>query len=107
MRLAIAQLNPTIGDLEANARRIADAAGRAAAQGADLLAVPNRATSASPPRDLSPHAGFVGPGEAAARHAAAQAPASLTIIIGSPRRLPGGGIANALFVFRAGQLLAT
>ncbi len=106
MRLALAQLNPTIGDLDANAARIASVATRAAADGVDLLAVPELAICGYPPKDLVLHDGFVEACEVAALGAAADAPAGLTLVIGSPRRLPGGGIANAVLVFRDGRRIA-
>ena len=106
MRLALAQLNPTIGDLEANARRIADAAARAGAERADLLVVPELAICGYPPKDLLLHAGFVEACEGAARRAAADAPDAITLVIGSPRRLAGGAIGNSLLVFRGGRQIA-
>ncbi|GIW72141.1 MAG: NAD+ synthase [Planctomycetota bacterium] len=52
MRVALAQLNPTVGDFAGNVERIARAyeAGRAA--GADLVAAPELAVCGYPPKDL-------------------------------------------------------
>jgi NAD+ synthase (glutamine-hydrolysing) len=52
MKVAIAQLNQVVGDLEGNVRRIARAANRAAASGADILLTPELAISGYPPEDL-------------------------------------------------------
>jgi NAD+ synthase (glutamine-hydrolysing) len=40
MRIAIAQLNPIVGDIEGNAQRILEAAQTAFNQGAELLLTP-------------------------------------------------------------------
>ena len=52
LKIAIAQLNATVGDLAGNAARIVDFAARAKAQGADLLLTPELALCGYPPEDL-------------------------------------------------------
>ena len=52
MRLALAQINPTVGDLDGNAQRIVDYATRASEQDADLAVFPELALCGYPPRDL-------------------------------------------------------
>ncbi|MFM7648209.1 MAG: NAD+ synthase [Cyanobium sp.] len=52
MRLALAQLNPVVGDLAGNGERILAACRRAAAQGADLVLTPELSLWGYPPRDL-------------------------------------------------------
>jgi NAD+ synthase (glutamine-hydrolysing) len=52
MRLALAQLNTTVGDFRDNCGRIGDALARAEKAGAHLLAVPELAVCGYPPRDL-------------------------------------------------------
>ena len=52
MRLALAQLNPLVGDLRGNAERILAAAREAEAQGATLLLTPELSLWGYPPRDL-------------------------------------------------------
>ena len=52
MRLALAQLNTTVGDFGGNEERIEAALTRAETEGADLLAVPELAVCGYPPRDL-------------------------------------------------------
>jgi len=52
MRLALAQLNSTVGDFRGNAERILDALRSAEKADADLLAVPELALCGYPPRDL-------------------------------------------------------
>ena len=52
MKVALAQINATVGDLAGNAQRIADAARRAHAQGAAVVIAPELALSGYPPEDL-------------------------------------------------------
>jgi NAD+ synthase (glutamine-hydrolysing) len=59
VRLAIAQLNPTVGDLRGNRRLVEEAAERAARDRADLLVVPELVLTGYPPMDLLEREGFV------------------------------------------------
>ncbi|HET9978083.1 MAG TPA: NAD+ synthase [Burkholderiaceae bacterium] len=52
MKIALAQINATVGDLEGNARRIVEAARRAHGQGAHLVVAPELALTGYPPEDL-------------------------------------------------------
>jgi NAD+ synthase (glutamine-hydrolysing) len=52
MRLGLAQINTTVGDLAGNRRRIVDAYRDLVARGAQLVAFPELATCGYPPRDL-------------------------------------------------------
>jgi NAD+ synthase (glutamine-hydrolysing) len=106
MRLALAQVNPTVGDLAGNARRILDFARRAADAAADLAVFPELAVCGYPPKDLLLAEGFVAACEAAVRALAADAPPNLTIIVGTPLASPGG-LRNALAVLRGGAIVAT
>ena len=52
MRIAMAQLNPTVGDILGNTRAILAAVERARAGGADLVVTPELSLIGYPPRDL-------------------------------------------------------
>jgi len=52
LRLALAQLNVTVGDLDANRRRVEDAVRQAQAWMADLVLAPELAITGYPPEDL-------------------------------------------------------
>ena len=52
MRLALAQLNPLVGDLAGNGELILAASRQAAGQGADLVLTPELSLWGYPPRDL-------------------------------------------------------
>ena len=52
MKLALAQINPTVGDLAGNVDHMISTAREAARAGADLVVFPELAVSGYPPRDL-------------------------------------------------------
>ncbi|UCC66854.1 MAG: NAD+ synthase [Deltaproteobacteria bacterium] len=52
MRIALAQINTTVGDLEGNAQKIVEGIQRAREMGTDLLAFPELAITGYPPEDL-------------------------------------------------------
>jgi len=52
MRIALAQLNPTVGDLAGNVDRMTRAARDAAARGAEVVVFPELSLTGYPPRDL-------------------------------------------------------
>ncbi len=52
MRIAIAQINPTVGDLPANENKILESYRRGVEAGADLVILPELAITGYPPRDL-------------------------------------------------------
>jgi NAD+ synthase/NAD+ synthase (glutamine-hydrolysing) len=121
MRVALAQINPTVGDLRANAELIRSFAHRAARQHADLVVFPELAVCGYPPRDLLLHEGFVLECEAAAsdiarafasEHPPTAARPAPTLVLGCPLFVDahaglGAGIANGLLVFRDGERVAT
>ena len=52
MRLALAQLNPLVGNLAGNGKRMLEACRQAATEGADLVLTPELSLWGYPPRDL-------------------------------------------------------
>ena len=52
IRVGLAQINPTVGAIEANARLVLDGMERARAAGCDLVAFPELALTGYPPEDL-------------------------------------------------------
>ncbi|MDQ2727201.1 MAG: NAD+ synthase [Actinomycetota bacterium] len=71
LRVALGQLNPTVGDLEGNADRIIEALGEAEAAGADLAVFPELAITGYPPEDLLLKPGFIAGNRAALEKVAA------------------------------------
>ncbi|HCL24829.1 MAG TPA: NAD+ synthase, partial [Dehalococcoidia bacterium] len=58
-RLALAQINPTVGDINGNTAKILDFLSRAREAQADLVAFPEMATTGYPPEDLLFKASFL------------------------------------------------
>jgi len=59
LRIAVAQINTTVGDLDGNTAKIIDYIGRAREAGADIVMFPEMATTGYPPEDLLLKNGFV------------------------------------------------
>jgi NAD+ synthase (glutamine-hydrolysing) len=71
MRLALAQINPTVGDLSGNARAVREWTAKAAARGAHLVAFPEMMLTGYPVEDLALRASFVQASRAALTELAA------------------------------------
>jgi len=59
IRIGLAQVNTTVGDLEGNSQLICEWIGRARDEGADIVAFPELALTGYPPEDLVLKPGFV------------------------------------------------
>jgi NAD+ synthase (glutamine-hydrolysing) len=59
LRVALAQLNPTVGDLDGNLAKLIEAYGRAERDGCDIVAFPELSVTGYPPEDLVMKPGFV------------------------------------------------
>ncbi len=109
MRFALAQLNFTVGAFEANFARVADAAARARAAGADLLVLSELATTGYPPRDLLNHASFIDASLALRDRIARLSDAQLGILVGAVEPNPGGNgkpLFNAAVLCHGGRIVA-
>ncbi|MCA9098724.1 MAG: NAD+ synthase, partial [Planctomycetaceae bacterium] len=84
MKIALGQLNPTVGDLAGNARLVEEAAIEAAKLGADLLVVSELVISGYPPRDLLLRQGFVKACRKTVEELAKRLPANLGVLVGHP-----------------------
>jgi NAD+ synthase (glutamine-hydrolysing) len=65
LRIALAQLNPTVGDLDDNLAKLIEAYDRAEASGCDVVAFPELSITGYPPEDLVLKPGFVADNRAA------------------------------------------
>jgi NAD+ synthase (glutamine-hydrolysing) len=83
MKIAIAQLNPTIGDLTGNAQQILISAQQAAAQGARLMLTPELSLCGYPPRDLLLKPAFVQAMAETLAQLAQDLPAELAVLVGT------------------------
>ncbi len=59
LRIALAQLNPTVGDIDGNLAQLIDTYDRAEVAGCDIVAFPELSTTGYPPEDLVLKPGFV------------------------------------------------
>ncbi|MEP0855764.1 NAD+ synthase [Trichocoleus sp. DQ-U1] len=83
MKIAIAQLNPTIGNLTSNAQHILEAARQATQQGARLLLTPELSLCGYPPRDLLLNPGFVESMATVLQQLAEDLPPNLAVLVGT------------------------
>ena len=81
LRVALAQVNPTVGAIEANARLVIDTMDRARALGADLVAFPELVLTGYPPEDLVFKPAFIEANLRALAHVAARS-LGLTCVLG-------------------------
>ena len=113
-RLALAQLNLTVGDLPGNAARMMQSLHHARAAGADLVAFPELATTGYPPEDLLFKQSFLDANVAVMRQLIA-ASRGLAVVLGYVRPVappppagdapPGPAIANSAAVGCDGRLV--
>ena len=105
MRIALAQMNPTVGDVVGNQQLIIAAAENAHTQGARLLLTGEMALLGYPPRDLVLRDGVASACERALTEIATTFP-DMTLIIGAVRSVQrdGRGLANCLAVCRGGVI---
>ena len=86
LRLALAQIDPTVGDIEGNVALISDSIGRAREAGAQLVLLPELCVSGYPPEDLLLRRDFLGAvGEGLHRIAAETE--GIVALVGFPERV--------------------
>ena len=109
-RLALAQVNLTVGDLSGNTSRMLDYMARARDCGADLVAFPELATTGYPPEDLLFKRSFV-EGNVSAMEEVVASSHGIGVVLGFVRPLdsddPGAGIANSAALGFDGRLVDT
>jgi NAD+ synthase (glutamine-hydrolysing) len=82
VRIALGQINTTVGDLAGNVDRMVAAAAEASAAGADLVCFPELAVTGYPPEDLVLRPGFVGDNLAALRDLATRTATGCAVLTG-------------------------
>jgi NAD+ synthase (glutamine-hydrolysing) len=101
MRLALAQINSVVGDIDGNAASVAEWLGRAREANADLVLFPELVVTGYPPEDLLLRPGFV----RAARRAVdeiARSVHGITVLLGAPHLETD--LYNACFVLTHGEV---
>ena len=105
MRIALAQINPTVGDLEGNARLVIERAHEARAMGASVVAFPELAISGYPPEDLLLKDHFLMGCRAAVLEVAAACP-DVVVLVGVPLA-ENAAIFNAAAILAGGKLVGS
>ncbi len=105
MRIALAQVNPTVGDLGGNRRLVEENAAKALAAGADLVVFPELVLTGYPPLDLLERDGFV---RDQLRELDALLPVSrrIALVVGAVLPVPprdGKHLANCAVLLRGGR----
>ncbi len=109
LRIALAQVDTTVGDLAGNAEVVLDWSRRAAADGADLVLFPEMALTGYPPEDLvfreSFRAASLRARDELAERLAAAGLGELAVVVGYLDA--AGGPRNAAALLHGGRVLAT
>ena len=109
MKIALAQLNPRVGDVIGNCEQLKRAVLQAIDCGADLVVTPELFISGYPPKDLLLREGFVSACDEWLASFAGEFPSDIGLIVGHPTRigLIGSQIANAATLIADGKIQAT
>jgi NAD+ synthase/NAD+ synthase (glutamine-hydrolysing) len=106
VKIALGQINPTIGDFSGNAKKIVDFARQAHARGANLALFPELAVCGYPPRDLVERPAFVARSGQVVEEIARCVP-DITVICGfvSPAKVETGkSVMNSAALLYGGKL---
>ncbi len=106
LRIAIAQINPTVGDIAGNLAKAREARADAARHGADIVLFTELFLAGYPPEDLVLKPAFVAACEEAALALAGDtADGGPGVVVGLPVRRPSG-LHNAAFMLDAGKVIS-
>jgi NAD+ synthase/NAD+ synthase (glutamine-hydrolysing) len=109
MRIALGQINPTVGDLAGNRDRMVRFTRDASARGAELIVFSELSVTGYPPRDLVEKPSFLTRSEQAVQQlAAATADLPITVLagyVGRSHQSTGKCATNSVAVLRAGQVI--
>ncbi len=106
MKIALGQINPTIGDFTGNSKKIIESSRQALALGAEMVLFPELAVCGYPPRDLLEKPAFVERNQRVVNEIA-QAVPQITIVCGfvSPAKVETGkSVMNSAAVLRQGAV---
>jgi NAD+ synthase (glutamine-hydrolysing) len=104
LRVALAQINTTVGDIRGNARKISDQIARAKDEGAALVVFPELTISGYPPEDLLLKTRFLEASRVALRELAAET-REIVAIVGYPEQAED--VYNTAAVLADGDVVAT
>lgn len=110
MKIAIAQINPLIGDLSGNAQKILEMSQQASLTGVRLLLTPELSICGYPPRDLLLNPSFVVAMDQTLQKLAEDLPTNLAVLVGtvvknSQARITGGkNLFNSMALLENGKI---
>jgi NAD+ synthase (glutamine-hydrolysing) len=104
LRVALAQINPTVGDIRGNSRKISDQIARARDEGAALVVFPELALSGYPPEDLLLKTSFLDAARVALRELASETH-DIVAVVGYPEQAED--VYNTAAVLADGDVVAT
>ncbi len=104
LRVALAQLNPIVGDIRGNARKISEGIARARDEGASLVVFPELCLTGYPPEDLLLKTSFLDAADAALQELAAQTQ-GIAAVVGYPEKAED--VYNTAAVLADGGVVAT
>jgi NAD+ synthase (glutamine-hydrolysing) len=105
VRIALGQINVTVGDLDGNLDRLAEWAAEATGQGADLVCYPELALTGYPPEDLVFRRSFVDDNLEALQELANRTAGGSAVLVGFVDRTDRG-LHNAAALLREGRVEA-
>jgi NAD+ synthase (glutamine-hydrolysing) len=109
VRIALAQIDPTVGDVDGNAAKVAEWIDRARDEGADLVVFPELCIPGYPAEDLYLKRHFLAAGQRAVEELAAKA-GGITALVGFAEPVEGAGDTrhahNSVAVLAAGRVAA-
>ena len=103
LRIALAQINSTVGDIAGNAAKIGDSIDRAREAGAQLAVLPELALTGYPPEDLLLKTSFIAAARAALEELASQT-TGIAAVVGFPER--ADDLYNAAGLLSGGEVVA-
>lgn len=108
MKIAIAQINATIGDFEGNRERILSFARRAKEQKAELVVFPELSLCGYPPMDLLDHNAFVEENRKSLRLLQQELPKEIAVALGYVdvnREMAGKALQNSVAILEGGEVI--
>src|SRR6478672_2176306 len=105
LKIALAQLNPTVGDVSGNADKVRRGRDQAAAMGADIVAFPELFIAGYPPEDLVLKPAFQAACRAAVEALARETAGGPAMLVGAPW-VEDGKLYNSYLLLQGGKIAA-